>query len=977
MDSQTLTVADLPAEELDGLADRNPDDVYGLLKSTPHGLTSEEAARRLAEFGTNTIKAAKGQPLIIKFLLNFTHLMALLIWVAGVIALIGKMPELAIAVWMVNLINGCFSFWQEFRANKATEALKKMLPSYARVMRDGREIKILAEELVPGDVILIEEGDAISVDARVVAANDLRANQSTLTGESRPVRKSTIGAGSEEVPRQQQPDLVFAGTTVFAGTGTVVVYATGMETEFGKIAGMTLGVKDELSPLQKEMNRLTRSITILAVSIGVILFILALTVTSTNLQDAFIFAIGMTVAFVPEGLLPTVTLSLALGVQRMVKRHALIKRLSAVETLGSTTVICTDKTGTLTQNEMTVNSLWTQGHILEVTGVGYDMKKGEIVGASELPSADLAQLLCSAALCCNARLVEPDADHPTITVLGDPTEAALLVAAEKGGQALKAMQKAAPRLRELPFDSDRKRMSTIHQLSPGKLVSYSKGAPKEVLDLCTQQLVDGKTTSMSEADRAKVMAANDAYARQGLRVLAVAQRDLSKVKNLPTALSEYTPQLIEQDMTFLGLLAMVDPPRDEVAEAVKKCHRAGIRIIMVTGDYGLTAESIARKIGIVEGDSVRVISGTELADMDESTLQEALSGEVIFARVAPEQKLQVVTALQDNGEIIAVTGDGVNDAPALKKADIGVAMGITGTDVAKEAADMILTDDNFASIVGAIEEGRGVYSNIRKFALYVFNSNVSEGIPAIVFLFSGGIIPLALTVMQVLSIDLGTDMVPAMGLGAERPDVSVMDQPPRSRDARIFNRRFLLKAFGWYGMVQATISMAGFFFVQWLAGWRPGAMLAGFKFANNTIFRPEVYMRATTMTFACIVFCQIGMVFCMRSETGSAISRGMFKNRLILIGIAVEIGLLALLSYAPFMHSMFHTAPLRITEWLVLICIPFFVIALDELRKAILRVILRRRQGHESNPHRESSVNESGRPALKSTSVSVPAQEVR
>ncbi|MCL2654780.1 MAG: cation-transporting P-type ATPase [Coriobacteriia bacterium] len=942
MNPQTLVGSDLSTEALDGLADLPLDDVYTLLKSTSHGLSGEDAACRLTEFGPNALKETKGQPLIVKFLLNFTHLMAILIWVAGIIALIGKMPELAIAVWMVNLINGCFSFWQEFRASKATEALKKMLPSYARVMRDGKELKVLAEELVPGDVVLLEEGDAISVDARVVAANDLRANQSTLTGESRPVRKTLRGVGREGTPRVQQPDLVFAGTTVFAGTGTVVVYATGMDTEFGKIAGMTLGVKDELSPLQKEMNRLTRSITILAISIGVILFVMARVITHIKMGDAFIFAIGMTVAFVPEGLLPTVTLSLALGVQRMVKRHALIKRLSAVETLGSTTVICTDKTGTLTQNEMTVNALWEQGHNLEVTGVGYDAKKGEIVGAGALAPGDLGELLSAAALCCNARLVEPDAEHPAITVLGDPTEAALLVAAEKGGKALAALQSSAPRLRELPFDSDRKRMSTIHQVN-GELISYSKGSPKEVLDLCTQQLVDGKLCPLSDKDRAAAMAANDTYARQGLRVLAVAERDLSKVTDLPRAFSEYTPQLIEQDMVFLGLLAMVDPPRQEVARAVQKCHRAGIRIIMVTGDYGLTAESIARKIGIVTGDDVHVITGAELADMDEQTLQEALQGEVIFARVAPEQKLQVVSALQDNNEIVAVTGDGVNDAPALKKADIGVAMGITGTDVAKEAADMILTDDNFASIVGAVEEGRAVYSNIQKFALYVFNSNVSEAVPMITYLFSRAIVPLALGIMQVLAIDLGTDMVPAMGLGAEEPSSAVMDNPPRSRSERIFNKSFLFKAFAWYGMVEATIGMAGFFFVQWMAGWRPGARLAGFAFANNVIYKPEVYAVATTMTFACIVFTQIGVVFGVRSETNSAFSRTMFKNRLILIGIGVEIGLLMLLSYAPFMHGLFHTAPLGITEWLVLICIPFFTLALDEIRKALLRAFLRRR----------------------------------
>ncbi|MEM5770575.1 MAG: HAD-IC family P-type ATPase, partial [Bacillota bacterium] len=442
-----------------------------------------------------------------------------------------------------------------------------------------------------------------------------------------------------------------------------------------------------------------------------------------------------------EGLLPTVTLSLAMGVQRMAKRNALIKRLSAVETLGCTTVICTDKTGTLTQNEMTVSCLWMSGLHMDVSGVGYDASNGQIILGEEQASrnnSELSELLTAAGLCCNARLIPPNGESTRFTVLGDPTEAALIVLAQKHGLDLDEINRMYPRLRELPFDSGRKRMSTIHQTQGRERLAYVKGAPKEVLELCAQQKRNGIIVAMSEQDRADIMAINDGYARNGLRVLAIAERSITPGDGTPSSLSAYTPEIIEQNLTFLGLIAMVDPPRPEVAEAVKKCRDAGIRIIMITGDYGLTAESIARRIGIIQGEHPRIITGIELEKIAAEELKEALSGEVIFARVAPEQKLQVVSMLQEMKHIVAVTGDGVNDSPALKKADIGVAMGISGTDVAKEAADMILTDDNFASIVNAIEEGRAVYNNIRKFVLYIFNSNMSAAVPMVLYLFSMG-----------------------------------------------------------------------------------------------------------------------------------------------------------------------------------------------------------------------------------------------
>ncbi len=908
-------------------------EVFATLETRPQGLTQAEAEARLKKFGKNKIQKIKGKPILLKFLSNFTHLMAILLWVGGIVAWIAQMPQLTIAVFLVIFLNGTFSFWQEYHAEKATEALQKLLPSYVRVLRDAQEQRILAEDLVIGDVLLLSEGDSISADARLVGENDFRVNQSTLTGESHPVHKGRDASLREDLTRAEQPSLIFAGTSTAAGTGKAVVFATGMDTEFGKIAKLTQSMKEEPSPMQKEMGRVTKIVSAMAVGIGSFFFVLAMLLAKVSFAESFIFGMGMIVAFVPEGLLPTVTLALAMGVQRMAKRNALVKRMSAVETLGCTTVICTDKTGTLTQNEMTVSGLWIAGRRIEVTGVGYApeggiLEKGAPVGAD----ADVRRLLTAAGLCSNARLLPPEGETAGWSILGDPTEAALLVAARKARIDLEEEEKQTPRLRELPFDSGRKRMSTIHG-GRNPRIAYVKGAPKEILDLCTHTLRDGQAVLLDEALRETIMEANDRYARDGLRVLAVAMRDLQTVPALPRRLSEYTPTLIETDMTFLGLVAMADPPRAEVAGAVEKCTHAGIRIIMITGDYGLTAESIARRIGIVHEAHARIITGVELEGMPAEDLKKALQGEVIFARVAPEQKLRVVSSLQEMGHIVAVTGDGVNDAPALKKADIGIAMGLSGTDVAKEAAAMILTDDNFASIVNAVEEGRTVYDNTRKFFTYILNSNMPEAVPYIFFLFSRGAIPLPLTVMQILAIDLGTDVVPAMALGQEKPEAGVMARPPRSPKEPLLNRRFLVRTFLWYGMIESVVAMGAYFFLNYLYGW-PQVPLA----STGTIYR-----MASTMTLAATVFCQIGLVFNSRTERASVFSVGFFSNRLIFAGILCEVALLCLLMYVPALHTFFNTAPLGLREWAFLVAWPPVIILIDELRKACIR----KREKHE------------------------------
>jgi len=918
-------------------------DVYVAAGTSPDGLTTAEAKVRLAKFGPNAIQTIKGKPMWRKLLANFTHLMALLLWAGGAMAFVGKMPQLGWAIWAVVVINAIFSFWQEFRAEKAADALKKLLPQFARVLRDGNEAKVPAHELVPGDVIVLSEGDHISADARLVEEAEMRVDLSTLNGESAPARRTAEASLRDGLTVMERPNLVFAGTAVSSGTGKAVIFATGMNTEFGKIARLTQTVGEDLSPLQKEVNRVTKIVTAMAMGIGVLLFFLSVFVIGRPLSEGFIFSVGMVVAFVPEGLLPTVTLSLAMGVQRMAKRNALIKKLSSVETLGSCTVICTDKTGTLTQNEMTVREAWVGGRKLTVSGVGYE-PTGEFHPSSSgetVSPTDVREFILGAVLCNNAKLVPPQEER-SWTILGDPTEAALLVAGAKGGLPHTDAVKEYPRLRELPFDSVRKRMSTIHPRA-GEEVAFVKGAPKEVLGLCTSILIDGEVVPMTDVWREQILASNDAYARNALRVLAVARRAL------PERTNGYTVEWVERELTFLGLMAMQDPPRPEVADAVDKCRRAGIRIIMITGDYGLTAESIARRVGMV-GEGARLVSGAELDAMSDADLSEALKGEVIFARAAPEHKLRVVTALKDLGEIVAVTGDGVNDAPALKKAHIGVAMGIAGTDVAKEAASMILLDDNFASIVNAIEEGRAVYSNIRKFTTYIFTSNTPEAWPFILQIVLN--IPLALVVMQVLAVDLGTDLVPALALGTEKPEPGLMDRPPRGPKDRIVDRKLILRAFLWLGSLQTALCFVGFFFVWWMMGYRdlfhlPRPDLLPYA---QRLLTPEglTYVMATTMFHAGVITTQIGNAYACRTERTSVFKAGFFSNRFLLFGVAFELALFAVMIYLPPFQSLFEEHPFPPLYWLVLFLYPPVMFLAEEGRKAIVRRLERNRVAKRS-----------------------------
>ena len=903
-------------------------EAYLALGTGAGGLSADEAAARLRRYGPNTLQTAKGKPLLHTLLEQFTHLMALLLWAGGLVGFLAQMPQLGVAIWTVNLINGLFSFWQEYKAERAAAALRALLPAHARVLRDGSAQEVLREAVVPGDLLLLAEGDLVAADGRLVESAELRVDQSTLTGESRPVAKRSQASAEGAVERAALPNVVFAGTTVIAGTGKALVFATGMQSAFGTIARLTQSIVAAPSPLQQELGRVTRVVTGIAVGVGLVFLVLAATVGGVSLAESVIFALGMIVAFVPEGLLPTVTLSLAIGVQRMAQRHALVKRLSAVETLGCAGVICTDKTGTLTQNAMTVRHLWTGGRQIDLDGGGYAPVGTLSEGGHQLtvaPADDVALLLRASALCNDARLLPPaatNAGDPTAwTILGDPTEAALLVAARKAGLNLETEALAAPRIHEAPFESRRKLMSTVHRAAATTV--YVKGAPNEVLARCASARVGSQTVPLDADLRATISTTKDRFASAGLRVLGMAMRELPAKGELDS------DDLIERELVFLGLVAMYDPPRPEVAAAVEKCRRAGIRIVMITGDDGLTAESIARRLTLVQSERPRIITGSELESLDDAALTAALQDEVIFARVAPEHKLRVVVALQQLGYVVAVTGDGVNDAPALKQADIGVAMGLSGPDVARESADMILTDDNFATIVYAIEEGRAVYANIRKFVTYIFTSNMPEAVPFVLFALSGGRIPLALTVMQVLAIDLGTDMLPALALGAEPAEPGVMDQPPRRRSDHLISRGLLLRSLLFLGMVQSAVAMLAFYAHYWSSGY------AG-QWLGLPASGPS-YAAATTMTLGAIVACQVGNLFAQRTERSSIVTIPLFANRMIWVGIAVELTLLVALVYLPWLQGIFGTAPLSATDWLFLLaCTPALLIA-DELRKLILR----------------------------------------
>jgi magnesium-transporting ATPase (P-type) len=923
--------------------------VYESLSTSAQGLSEAETAVRIKHYGFNELPEPARRSLLLRFTDQLTHFMALLLWVAGTLAFISGTPELGWAIWAVIWINAGFSFWQEFQAEQALAALNKMLPAQAKVYRDGTLCEIPVREMVPGDVMELEEGDGISADARLVSAQSLYVDVSVLTGESLPVARSGEPVLTEKMRASEASNLVFAGSTVSAGRGLAVVYATGTQTEFGQVAHLTATVKREPSTLEVQINRVVHAITAIALGMGVLVFLLTSLLVGMGAKESFIFAIGIIVAFVPEGLLPTVTLALAIGVKRMAKRNALVRRLSAVETLSATTVICTDKTGTLTKNEMTVRQLWIPATEIEVTGAGYD-PTGEVRVTNERQKSQVKLLLAGAALCCNARLNHP-AGSSQWQEIGDPTEAALLVAAIKNGLNLEELHGQLPRIQEVPFDSRRRMMTVALQRSSddsdlgfelenqssnlktltAPYLLFTKGSPLDVLQHCQGILKDGRIEQLSEAGRAEISAANDAFASRGYRVLGVATQQKEE-------LPQQDADSLEQNLIFIGLVAMIDPPRAEVADAIAKCHQAGIQVTMVTGDYGLTAEAIARRIGLIDG-KARVVTGEDMGHLSDAQLRQILhqkSG-LVFARVMPEQKLRLVQAYMAMGHVVAVTGDGVNDAPALRAANIGIAMGMSGTDVAREAADIVLIDDNFATIVSAIEQGRAVYQNIRKFITYILSSNMAEFIPFLAMVFLK--IPPALVILQILAIDLGTDMLPALALGAEQPEAGILLQQPRKKSKPLLDMSLLLRAYCFLGLLEGLAGMTGFLLVWWANGYgitELQAMNLTILAHSATAAQIAIYCQATTVTLAAIVACQDGNVFACRSERISIFRLGFFSNRLIWMGIAVEWALILSIIYVPPFQKIFATAPLSPVQWLMLLVCPPLLLMADELRKRIV-----------------------------------------
>jgi P-type Ca2+ transporter type 2C len=917
-----------------------PDDgVYQALDTSPQGLAEDEAFSRLAKHGKNVLPTKVNRPIIFKFFDQFTSLFAIMLEVAAVLVFIAAMLStgasrqdninVTIAIVGVVVLNATIGFFQEYRAEKATEALQKLVPANAKVIRDGDVTIVAAVDLVPGDVIVLEEGDSISADARVVRQYELSTNNIALTGESDAVRKTADPIVEEELATINMPNLVFMGTSVSSGTGRAVVFATGLKTEFGRIYSLTAGVSEEKSPLMREIDRMAQTVSIIAMICGVALFFMG-KVLGLDWVGALLFALGVMVALVPEGLPATLSVALSIGVQRMAKAKALIKGLAGVETLGSTNVIATDKTGTLTKAEMTLKVVWADGDDFEVTGAGYAPEGDFVVGDTTLSKDEarrrLEPLLRAMTFCNDAKVVPPKEDKGW-RVIGDPTEGCLLVAAQKTGFDLQAELIERPKIYELPFESVRKRMSVVHVEGDGQH-AYVKGAPSETLGRCTHLWLNGDVVPMTDERRAQISAQNDAMSRQALRVLAVCERDL------PSDVVDYRPDTVETDLVFLGLVGMIDPPRPEVSAAVEEALGAGIRIIMVTGDYGLTAEAIARRIGIVRGDKhVRVITGVDLEEMTEDDLKAELQKDqdVIFARVAPEHKMEVVTALKDLGMIVAVTGDGVNDAPALKKADIGVAMGLSGTDVAREAATMILLDDSFASIIKAVEQGRGVYANVKKMVTYIFSHNMAELFPFVFATISGlGLVPLG--ALQVLAIDLGSDVLPGLALGTEHPEAGVMDQPPRPRSERLLSRTTLRRVV-FIGAIQSVFAVTGFLYVLLSHGWHWGDA----SWMNPSSPYYAVYREALTMTQAAIVAGQVANGFGCRTDRESLFKVGLFTNRFLVIGEIIAIGIMCAISYVPFLQNIFKTAPLTLGDWIFLAIAAVTLFFAEEARKWFLR----------------------------------------
>jgi len=873
------------------------------------GLSSPEVKKRLDEVGPNQLEEKKGRTPWDMFLGQFKDVLVLILLISALVSFIlGEVSD-AMVIAIILILNATLGVVQEYKAEKSLAALKKMTTPNALVIRDGKQARIEATQLVPGDIVLLESGDHIPADLRLSMVTNLKIQEAVLTGESVPVEKTAeiidkdnISTGDQDTG--DQDNMAFMGTAVISGRGRGIVVATGMKTEMGQIAGMLEEQKQEDTPLQKKLNQVGKKLgLIILIVVGLVVLLGYL--RGIEFFEMFLIGISLAVAAVPEGLPAVVTVVLALGVQRMIKKHVIVRRLPAVETLGATTVICSDKTGTLTQNQMTVRKLVLSEKKIEVEGEGYRPVGKFYQTEQEIQvqtDPDLSLLLRGAVLCNNAEL-QKNNENNQWEIIGDPTEGALVVTAAKAGYDKKKLEEDYPRVKEFPFDSDRKQMSTLHQTPDGSQIIFVKGAPDQVISFCTYYQKNGRKEEMGESIKNKVLAQNKELAVEALRVLAIAYRlvdkeNLDEIKEIKDA---------EKELIFLGLIAMIDPPRKEAIESVKTCLRAGIHPIMITGDYSLTAKAIASELGIYHSGD-RIITGEELEKMSQSELEEAVGNTTIFARVSPRHKRRIVSALQKNKQVVAMTGDGVNDAPALKESDIGIAMGITGTDVTKEASDMILTDDNFASIVAAVEEGRKIYQNIKKFIHYLISCNLGEIVTIAGAIFIG--LPYPLIPIQILWVNLATDGLPALALGLDPAEKDIMQIPPRDPNKGIFSGKMGFNIFS-QGIFIGLLSLSAFYI--------------GISFYSLEIAR--------TMAFATLSFSQLAQSLNSRSQKFSIFRIGLFTNLYLIMAIFISGLLQFLVMVIPSLQVIFKTVWLDLDQWWIVVILSFAPILYVELLK--------------------------------------------
>ncbi|WP_407356722.1 cation-translocating P-type ATPase [Methanolobus sp. WCC5] len=870
--------------------------IFERLDATARGLSSDEAKRRIGLCGKNVFEETGKESLLARYLKQYRNFFSLLLLFGSMLAFIAEWLDpgqgnifIAIALLGVVILNGSFTFIQEYQAERIMASFRNLIPPITQVLRDGELKEVPATEIVVGDVIYIEEGDKVPADGRLIEENSLKVDNSPITGEAEPQLRSLQCTHPDMLECR---NMVFSGTLVQTGNGKAIVFATGSNTQIGKLAALTEETSSVDTPIRKELNDFIRIISSIAIFLGIAFFLIGFIIQDRFLSN-LIFAIGIIVANVPEGLLPTVTLALSLSSKRMAKRNALIKQLESVETLGSTTVICTDKTGTLTQNRMSVHSIYTGSGLVDVKN-------------KEKPPH---MLLRVATVCNNSSLIE---ERPGYR--GDPTEGSLLVYAS-GFTDINEMRDLYPRKEEFPFDSKKERMQVICTTPEGELEAYLKGAPEVVLGMCSHVWVDGKEKEIDKKQRKLLEEEHLDLAGKGERVLAFAFRKADIAR-------EY-----EEGFSFLGFAGAVDPPRPQAKEAIRKCHRAGIKVVMITGDHPVTARSIAATVGLTNDDSEpELITGSELAELTTEELMQRLKApSIIFARTSPVQKLKIVHAFQAAGEIVTMTGDGVNDAPAMKTADMGVAMG-SGTDVAREAADMVLLDDNFATIVNAIEEGRTVFDNIKKFIAYILTSNIPEILPFIAFVLLA--LPLPMNVQLILAIDLGTDILPALALAVEKGEGDIMKRPPRQKDEKLLTPQVLFTSYGIKGPIEAAAGFACYFAVLFDGGWAWGQQLP---------FTDTLYMQAITAFFAAVIICQIANVFTSRTRRESVLTKGILGNRMVLAGIASEILILSFIVFNPFANIIFNTTAISMEY--IIIAVPFALLLLltDELRKYAIR----------------------------------------